>query len=61
MAESKLREHSTDFAAEITKLCETIKGHYSFVNQLECSATSIGANIHEADYAHKKPDFIAKL
>ena len=61
MAESKLRELSTDFAVKIIKLCETIKGHYSLVNQLERSATSIGANIHEANYAHGKPDFIAKL
>ncbi len=61
MAESKLRDLSTDFAVKIIKLCETIKGHYSLVNQLERSATSIGANIHEANYAHGKPDFIAKL
>ena len=61
MAESKLRELSTDFAIKIIKLCETIKGHYSLVNQLERSATSIGANIHEASYAHGKPDFISKL
>ena len=61
MAESKLRQLSTDFAVKIIKLCETIKGHYSLVNQLECSATSIGANVHEANYAHGKPDFIAKL
>lgn len=43
------------------KLCETIKGHYSLVNQLERSATSIGANVREANYAHGKADFIAKL
>jgi len=61
MAESKLRELSTDFAIKIIKLCETIKGHHSLVNQLERSATSIGANIREANYAHGKPDFIAKL
>ena len=61
MAESKLRELSTDFAVNIIKLCETITGHYSLVNQLERSATSIGANAHEANYAHGKPDFIAKL
>ena len=61
MAESKLRELSTEFAVKIIKLCETIKGHYSLVNQLERSATGIGANIHEANYAHSKPDFIAKL
>lgn len=61
MPESKLRELSTDFAVRIIKLCETIKGHYSLVNQLERSATSIGANIREANYAHGKPDFVAKL
>ena len=61
MSASKLRELSTDFAVKIIKLCETIKSHYSLVNQLERSATSIGANIREANYAHGKPDFIAKL
>jgi len=61
MSESKLRELSTDFAVKIIRLCETIKGHYSLVNQLERSATSVGANIREANYAHSKPDFIAKL
>ena len=58
MAESKLRELSTDFAVKIIKLCETIKGHYSLSNQLERSGTSIGANIREAKYAHSRPDFI---
>ena len=61
MAESKLREMSTDFAVNIIKLCETVKGHYSLVNQLERSATSIGANIREANYAHGRADFISKL
>ena len=61
MADSKLREYSTDFAVKIIKLCETIKGHYSLTNQMERSATSIGANIYEANYAHSKADFIAKL
>ena len=61
MTESKLRDISTDFAVKIIKLCETIKGHYSLVNQLERSATSIGANIHEANYAHGTPDFISKM
>lgn len=61
MSESKLRVLSVDFSVKIIKLCETIKGHYSLVNQLERSATSIGANIHEANYAHVKADFIAKM
>ena len=61
MSESKLRDLSTDFAVKTIQLCETIKGHYSLVNQLERSATSIGANLREANYAHSKQDFIAKL
>ena len=59
--ENKLVDLSMDFAIRIIKLCETVKGHYSLVNQLERSATSIGANIREANYAHGKADFIAKL
>ncbi len=61
MKENKLVDLSMDFSIKIIKLCESMKGHYSLVNQLERSATSIGANIHEANYAHGKPDFIAKL
>ena len=61
MTESKLRELSMDFAVRMIKLCDTIQGHYSLVNQLERSATSIGANIREANYAHGKADFIAKM
>ena len=61
MAENKLVDISTEFAIQILKFTENIKGHYSLVNQLERSGTSIGANIREAKYAHSRPDFIAKL
>ena len=61
MKENKLVELSMNFSVIVLKLSENIKGHYSLVNQLERSATSIGANIHEANYAHGKADFIAKL
>jgi len=61
VSENKLADLSMDFAVEILKICDNIKGHYSIVNQLERSGTSIGANIREAKYAHSKPDFIAKL
>ena len=61
MAENKLAELSMDFAVDILKLCDSIKGHYSIVNQLERSATSIGANIREAKYAQSKADFVNKL
>ena len=61
MAESKLKDLSMAFSVDILKLCDKIKGHYSIVNQLERSATSIGANIHEANYAQGTKDFISKL
>ena len=61
MADSKLRDLSTDFAVKVIKMCDSIKGHYSLVNQLERSSTSIGANIHEAQYAQGTKDFISKL
>ena len=61
MAESELAVASMEFAVKILKLCDSIKGHYSIINQLERSSTSIGANIREANYAHSKPDFVSKL
>ncbi len=61
MADSKLRDLSMEFSIDIIKLCENTKGHYSLTNQLERAATSIGANVHEANYAHSKADFISKL
>lgn len=61
MRENKLADLSMDLAVKVMKVCDGIKGHYSVVNQLERSATSIGANIREANYAHGKADFIAKL
>ncbi len=61
MADSKLRTLTIDFAVKVIRVCSEIKGHSSLVNQLERSATSIGVNIHEANYAHGKADFIAKF
>ena len=58
LKENRLVDLSMDFSVKVIKLCEDIKGHYSVVNQLERSATSIGANIHEANYAHGKAYFI---
>lgn len=61
MAQNQLADLSMVFAVEVLKLTDGIKGHYSIVNQLERSATSVGANIREAKYAHGKPDFVSKL
>ena len=61
MKENKLVELSMSFSVDILNHLDSIKGHKSIVNQLERSATSIGANIHEANYAHSKADFVSKL
>lgn len=61
MSDNKLVDLSMDFAVSVLELCDGIHGHSALVNQLERSATSIGANIREANYAHGKADFIAKL
>ncbi len=61
MKENRLVVDSIDFAVSVLKICENIKVHRSVVNQIERSATSIGANIREANYAHGTADFISKL
>lgn len=64
MSESVLRNKSKVFAIEIIFLCRKMKAERkesALVNQLLRSATSIGANLHEAQYAQGTKDFISKL
>ena len=61
MTNNILIDLSMNFAVEIVKLCESMKGKSILTNQLLRSGTSIGANIHEANYASSKADFISKL
>ena len=63
MQESKLRDQSLDFAVQIINLVKDLKSTHETIisNQIGRSGTSIGANIREAQYAHGKPDFIAKM
>ena len=49
------------FAVNALELTNLIEGHYSLKNQFERSATGIGANIREANYAQSKADFLSKL
>ena len=64
MKENPLIDASKKFAVEIFNLCSDIrkrkKGNI-LINQLLRSGTSIGANIHEANYASGRADFINKL
>lgn len=63
MAESKLRTLSIDFSVLIIELVKQLKEQRESIisNQVGRSGTSIGANIHEAQYAHGKADFVAKF
>ena len=61
MTDNILIDLSMDFAIEIVNMCESIKGKSVLTNQILRSGTSIGANIHEANYAASKADFINKF
>ena len=52
-----------DFASSVINLVRYLKENKEHIisNQIGRSGTSIGANIREAQYAHGKADFIAKL
>ncbi len=52
-----------DFALDIISFCEILEQNRKFViaNQLLKSGTSIGANVHEAQNAESRADFIHKI
>ncbi len=64
MADNQLVILSKAFAVDIIGLCESLRERRkatAILNQLLRSGTSIGANIHEANYASSKADFINKF
>ena len=63
MKENKLVELSMDFAVDIINLVKYLKANHETIisNQIGRSGTSIGANIHEAQYAQGTKDFISKF
>ena len=64
MADSVLRDKAKIFAKDIIWLCRDMKAERKeavLINQMLRSATSIGANIHEAQYAQSEKDFVSKL
>ena len=61
MSDNLVLDLSMQFAIDVVNLCESLKGKNSLTNQLLRSGTSIGANIHEGNYASSKADFVAKF
>ena len=63
MKENKLVKLSMDFSVDVINLVKFLKSNHETIisNQIGRSGTSIGANIHEAQYAQSKRDFVAKL
>ena len=64
MKEPTLVDLSKQFAISIIKLCQSLsenRQYYVLANQLLRSGLSIGDNIHEANYAASRADFISKM
>ena len=64
MKDSELRTRAKALALKVIAACDEIdsrKGRGVLINQITKSATSIGANIHEANYAASRADFVNKL
>ena len=64
MSQSVIRTRAKEFAKSIVFICRKIKAEHGeavLVNQTLRSGTSIGANIHEAQYAQGTKDFISKF
>ena len=60
---NKLVDISVAFAVEILNLVKKLRDQRETIicNQIGRAGTSIDANIHEAQYAHGKADFVSKL
>ena len=64
MSESVLRDKSKAFAKDIVFLCRRLRQNNvegALINQLLRCGTSVGANVHEAQYAQGTKDFISKF
>lgn len=61
--ENKIKEMSFEFSLKIISLYKLLvqQNEYVISKQLLKSATSIGANVEEADAAQTKRDFIMKM
>ncbi len=64
MKDSIIRTKAKEFALQVIAVCDNISSKNNrgaLTNQIVRSATSVGANIHEAAYGASPADFINKL
>ena len=64
MSESILRDRSKLLARRVVLLCRQLRAQgveTVLISQLLRSGTSVGANLHEAQYAQSGKDFVSKL
>ena len=64
MKENILKKKSFDFALRIVRLCKYLqeeKKEFIMSKQLMRAGTSIGAMVHEAEFAESKNDFVHKM
>ena len=63
MSNKKIDERTFDFALQIIELYKFLntKNEYILSKQLLRSATSVGANVEEAQAAQSRKDFISKM
>ena len=57
----RLKRAAVDLAIRLVHLYDNIERKAFLKQQLARAGTSVGANIHEADYAESSVDFIHKL
>ncbi|MBQ4066150.1 MAG: four helix bundle protein [Clostridia bacterium] len=64
MSASIVKAKAKELAKQIIFLCHELKSNHKesvLINQLLRSGTSIGANLHEAQYAQGTKDLLSKL
>lgn len=64
MKNSELRVRARNLAVRIIETCDNVdvrKGRKVLIDQIVRSATSVGANLCEANYGASKADFINKM
>ena len=61
MEKGKLKRAAIEFSVKLIHLYDNVEKKAFLKNQLARSGSSIGANIHEAEYAESRDDFVHKL